>query len=523
MSEPQRRYVRFARTGGATGALDAIDGASLNDQDVAWVIEDNAVYSYWLDDDSAATENDPYVISPDSNAGDKRWILAQCTGQNQVNLLSNTGWQVWSNSGLTQGSGSGRQTDFNYGAAILADADGSSHASWAGTDCTITDAGANLLITQTGAATQYAKYTCAGLTPNALYKFSAVIADGTGAWAAGDKLRVEQNGGTLIQDLASEAAGTYSIIWKAVGATDKVTFTVTLGAGETLNITSVYVDQVTPGCVATDVLGPDGWEKTATLDIWREPNGTYSSAGEYYALKATKGADSAEYLYSPKAAISALPEWYHRWRGKTVTIVMKGYSVTVTDNLKLAIYDGSWHVADSYIGADAYEHQELTYTISASATDVRFGFLFDGDMNDVAYISCPMLVYGSSIGEGNYVPPQDKRIYLDQDIALTSYQNATVAANAAIVLESETNGKIGKGMKAVNARLEGSCATAEKNMNLTDNTTATVRGVRIYSQVANILNVNSDWVKLGSDGNMAVTRGDTFNEVYVTVNAVEVR
>jgi hypothetical protein len=75
-------YPATGLTGGASGALDAIDGASLADGDVAVVVlhahatYGDALLVYVLDADSAATEASPDVIAPDANAGDKRWVLA---------------------------------------------------------------------------------------------------------------------------------------------------------------------------------------------------------------------------------------------------------------------------------------------------------------------------------------------------------------------------------------------------------------------------------------------------------------
>ena len=72
---PNNFYGAIALTGGTAGALDAIDGANLNDLDAAFVQILNKVYSYTLDDDSGVAESSPDVISPDTNAGTKRWIL----------------------------------------------------------------------------------------------------------------------------------------------------------------------------------------------------------------------------------------------------------------------------------------------------------------------------------------------------------------------------------------------------------------------------------------------------------------
>lgn len=64
-----------ALTGGAAGSLDSIDGDDLADGHAAVVVLSDAVYHYHLNATSGATENSPYVIAPDTNAGTKRWIL----------------------------------------------------------------------------------------------------------------------------------------------------------------------------------------------------------------------------------------------------------------------------------------------------------------------------------------------------------------------------------------------------------------------------------------------------------------
>ncbi len=63
-------------TGGTGDSVDQKDGASLNDGDLIIAVDPTTekVYHYQLDADSGLTENSPWVISPDSNAGTKRWI-----------------------------------------------------------------------------------------------------------------------------------------------------------------------------------------------------------------------------------------------------------------------------------------------------------------------------------------------------------------------------------------------------------------------------------------------------------------
>ena len=77
-------YGAIALIGGGTGALDKIDGADLADGDGAMVMTNGTAYLYWLDADSGAAESSPDVISPDSNAGNKRWLLQALRSQSGI-------------------------------------------------------------------------------------------------------------------------------------------------------------------------------------------------------------------------------------------------------------------------------------------------------------------------------------------------------------------------------------------------------------------------------------------------------
>ena len=76
MTVPQV-FARWALTGGATGALDAIDGGRLADGDMTFVMSSGGIlYPYRVNATSGAAEASPVTISPDTNAGNKRHILA---------------------------------------------------------------------------------------------------------------------------------------------------------------------------------------------------------------------------------------------------------------------------------------------------------------------------------------------------------------------------------------------------------------------------------------------------------------
>jgi len=72
-------YIKTSLVGGGLDALDGIDGANLVDGHVAYVYMSGIKYEYILDADSGASEDVPNVIAPDTNAGDKRWILQGAT------------------------------------------------------------------------------------------------------------------------------------------------------------------------------------------------------------------------------------------------------------------------------------------------------------------------------------------------------------------------------------------------------------------------------------------------------------
>jgi hypothetical protein len=81
-------YGFTALTGGAAGALDAIDGALLADKDqaIGCVGTTGITRIYSLDADSSGTDDGVNIIAPDNNAGTKRWILQSPVAFGTANL-----------------------------------------------------------------------------------------------------------------------------------------------------------------------------------------------------------------------------------------------------------------------------------------------------------------------------------------------------------------------------------------------------------------------------------------------------
>lgn len=70
-------YKSAGTTGGTTGKVDSIDGDLLNQGDFDFVFDQTNQYwiPYELDADIGGSENEPLLIAPDANAGNKRWRI----------------------------------------------------------------------------------------------------------------------------------------------------------------------------------------------------------------------------------------------------------------------------------------------------------------------------------------------------------------------------------------------------------------------------------------------------------------
>lgn len=229
--------------------------------------------------------------------------------------------------------------------------------------------------------------------------------------------------------------------------------------------TAVTCDEATPAFTAADAYAPEIWTKTTTLDLYRWFNHATYHKG-MYGLKVIKGVNGAEYLYS-FGGIASEDFHYLRYRGKTVTFGCWVYSVTAVDNVKLQINDSTGTTESSFVAADTLTWVEITRTCGASITSFTPRILFDGDTADEAYISQPMLIFGSSIGEGNYQPKQQELIWVDKYIEstkLNAYSNQSTQGAFVINIEADSDGKLPKGVRSLNvfvqARDAGSAAGA---------------------------------------------------------------
>jgi hypothetical protein len=68
-------YIKTELTGGTVNSLDGINGSVLTNEDLALVCVNNIFSVYLNNANATVTENSPFIISPDHNAGSNRWYL----------------------------------------------------------------------------------------------------------------------------------------------------------------------------------------------------------------------------------------------------------------------------------------------------------------------------------------------------------------------------------------------------------------------------------------------------------------
>jgi len=504
------KFTRTALTGGGATAVDGINVTTLTGNELCWANVANVGYLYQLNATSGATADGVNIILPVvGTVGNKRWIRQEdYRNYPLTNLLSNPEWKAMSGSTLE-----------NVGSAIYADSDGSTFASWTPGNCTMTDAGANLRITQISGVNQYAFFVMT-TEIGKLYRVNIVIANGTGAWDATDRMEIFTRGGFVeLAQVLMPSAGAYSLIFEATQTNNEIYVWSSLGAGETLNITSITLYEVTPGYVAADTLGPDEWYKAGTNDILREHNGTNTKAGSFYAIKETPTAQYDSFHW-PLAATYVLAEHYKKFAGRTVTFGMWVKSSTASD-VKLYIEDSDGTTGSSFhSGGGAYEWLEVTRTCTATITSFRVFPMHAHASPGTAYFSQPMLVFGSSIGEGNY-QPNNEVIWLQSEVAIVNSVSPSVGFTE-YNIESSSLGSIGKGIKAIYGRMEGKNTAAGKYLFMASTTGGNPYPAYMYSQVANVINnvqfvgatnLTGDISIRGEDGN--------WSTVSVTIVAIQ--
>ena len=217
-------------------------------------------------------------------------------------------------------------------------------------------------------------------------------------------------------------------------------------------ITDVF--RIRPGLIAGNNLDADGWYRDSTADVFREGTSGTTKAGSYYALKMTATATD-DFRYWPTATERTLVEHYERFRGRTVAFGVWVHTSTASQVFIQLIdsdtidYNQTSDSSSFHTGGGSYEWLEVTMTVGTDTTEFSAAFVVDS-AGDIFY-SQPMLVFGSSIGEGNYTAPIEEVVRLESSITLIDYNGTpkTTAADVPINLEVQSRGKLPKNLSGI--------------------------------------------------------------------------
>ena len=277
---------------------------------------------------------------------------------------------------------------------------------------------------------------------------------------------------------------------------------------------SISLYEVTPGFIAANNYGPDGWIKPSTGILHR----VFTGCG-IHELRHELGAAAENVFWPNSSTIYESPSHYLKFSGRQVAMGIK-IKTDVAGVFRLRINDGvGITYSDYHTGGGDWEWLECTRLVSESTDLFVTGVgVSGGTVSDVAYYKEPMLIYGSVIGEGNYSQPVGEVVWCDAtNIDLNDYVSASVSADVDIDIEAQTNGMIPKGFKAINMNMRGLCGTANKYISLG------AYDLRVYSQVVSGVNAGSNWVKdHDNDGKIALQRNDTFSGITIGITGVQV-
>ena len=362
------------------------------------------------------------------------------------NELTNSGFDCWSNSTLENVTGTNLATAAtwtDYGSRLN----------------TFTASGADITSAiESGGGTSYPRSNAAlGLTIGKLYKIVATLTLNSGVaptlrlGAAGDVTSVDFPTKTLV-------AGANTVVFEYQTASSDHLWM--FATGDTNYSCTFVVTEVTPGCVGANALACDGWFKSgvAAAKCWRQHNdgGTYTKDGSFYSAKIENTSDDGnqrDVMSWPNPGFRALAEWYQRFAGRTVTFGAwvktsnaNEFNLMISDDVS-ASSESSHHT-----GGGAWEWLEVTHAVNAAPAIFKVRVMSEGDVaTATAYVSQPMLVFGSAIGSGNYSRPSGEIVNFENASKLLNNWNATDSGGRqdTMNLEAESNGVVPKGAKAV--------------------------------------------------------------------------
>ena len=429
------------------------------------------------------------------------------------NQLTNTQWMACSGS-----------TVENVGAAICDDNCNSDlTANWT-KEATgvLTYNVANLYQYKTNAANVSAYLHDRPVTAGKLYQVRCQIRDS--AISPTDVRFMFSDGTTQFsQNIDPGAAFAYfTAVFEAATTTATAVFGInaltTFGNAYGIEIDNFTVYEVTPGYVAAGNLACDGWVKSGTNDLWREHSGSNTKNGSFYALRMYGTAGNWIKWPSNETELTHLA----KFAGRTIAIGA-WIKTSSASHARVFLYDGATVTYSSYhTGGGAFEWLECTATMATSPSTVYVGIIGDLATTNM-YVSQPMLVFGSSIGEGNYQPIPNEVIALESSTSVdVLFSYAPTSGYTTINLEAVTNGMISKGIKGMYGYGYATNSAINKYLIFTRGTGGGPYSIYIQSQIAAVGVSYAGYIVCDSNGNFTVWAEDAnWSSVRLSISAVQ--
>ena len=351
------------------------------------------------------------------------------------NELTNSGFDVWSNSTLEDATNSELLSTFanqNFDTVP-----GSS--SWNG--AFVNDAGG------WGVGQQ-----AVSLTAGKLYKLSFDASSLSGV-ATTFGTASDTNGANLTGVSITSATG-QSYVFEASATTTYIMLHTTSADASGFTLANVSLKEVVPGCVSSGAENFDGWQRrggTSAKCYRQHEDATFTKDGSFYSLK-TISTESAWNHAWPDATLITDKKFLARFAGRTVTAGCWVYSTLSTPEIRLNIYTNSGdNFSTQTVSQNTWTWLETTAECPGALTNFQVQFNKSGATSETYYISQPMLVFGSAIGEGNYSRPQGEIVWFEKRKISNTLQGTGHSDVSATTLnaEADTNGIVPKGARAL--------------------------------------------------------------------------
>ena len=495
---------------------------------------------YIKNDNPAATGTTGFEVRNDStglaiyaNGGG----IVERDGVLKSNQISNSGFDVWSNSTLEDATGTELVTNGTFASDLTGwttTATGSATVAQSGGAAVLTDAAASVctMVTTTAYPTVVGKLYKASFLPG------GVTSGSWNRWFVGTTQGASDIFNSYYSSGWASKTATQEFVFEATTTTAFFYFENANDAGA-WSVDNVSLKEATPKCIATNPLAPDGWEKSTVTDLSRISHNTSNIKGMYGCHMLT-GSTNAEEIYQPSAsAARGEQSWYNKFRGRTVTFGCWLYAdSTASNGARAYIRDQDGSSFATQVAADTLTWVEVTRTISTTAWSstaqyVQLGVKYEcGSALKNCYVSQPILAYGSAIGAGNYSRPSGEVIWCEKAFASNKFNanGFSDIAGETLNLEADTNGKFPKGAKAVSFACEikdSASATTDSYFYMKANSTS---GVAAWVSCAGLANDKfareTGTTPCGDEGDFfyrVEATGSATTDIYLNYTGVQLR